>query len=100
MPFGHAFVYIVRCADGSLFTGTAEDPDATLVEINSGSGETYTKTRRPAFLVYNEEFMNLKDAERRAMHVRAMTRREKEHLVSTAGAAETVESWAGDVFGG
>ncbi|MFH2063500.1 MAG: GIY-YIG nuclease family protein [bacterium] len=78
----HPHVYMVRCADGSLFTGIAADPQAALLEINSGRGPQYTRTRRPAFLVYREEFMNLQDAERRVESIRDLDRGGKELLLS------------------
>ena len=49
------FVYIVRCADGTLYTGYARDPRARVVVHNRGRGARYTSGRRPVRLVYSEE---------------------------------------------
>lgn len=80
----HCFVYVLRCHGGSFFTGVAEDVEVEVEEINSGRGNAYTRSRLPAFLFYKEEYMNRRDAERRAEVVRAMTRTEKERLAAVA----------------
>ena len=75
---------MVRCADGSLYTDTAEDVDAAVKSLNEGSGSGYVKTRMPVFLAYAEEYMNCRDAEARAVHIRKLDRRGKEHLLALA----------------
>ena len=50
------FVYIVRCADGTLYTGYARDPIARERAHNTGRGAKYTAGRRPVQLVYQEAF--------------------------------------------
>ena len=50
------FVYIVRCADGSLYTGYARDPVARAKQHNVGRGAKYTASRRPVALVYVSMF--------------------------------------------
>jgi len=83
----HFHVYMVRCADGSLFTGVASELDSTLLQINSGRGPQYTRTHHPVFLVYSEEFMNETDAESRAEFIRQLDRRDKESLLSESSLA-------------
>lgn len=80
----HFFVFIVRCVDGSLYTGITSDPDTTAVEINRGNGPAYAVARTPVFLVYREEYMNERDAEYRAQAIRRMGRGEKEHVLAMA----------------
>ena len=46
------FVYIVKCMDGSLYTGYAKDVNARVAKHNEGKGAKYTKIRRPVELVY------------------------------------------------
>ena len=87
MHFGHHYLYIVRCADGSLFTGTTDDIDRAVREMNAGIGNPYIRTRGPVFLAYTEEFMNERDAERRAADIKRMDRSEKERVVSCTGLA-------------
>ena len=56
------FVYIVRCADGTLYTGYARDPFAREQAHNNGRGAEYTAGRRPVRLVYQEAFRSVRKA--------------------------------------
>lgn len=87
MPEGHSHLYIVRCVDGSLFTGITDDPDTIVVHLNAGNGPVYTRRHCPVFLVYCEEYMNLRDAECRARAIRSMTRGQKEDILAMANTA-------------
>lgn len=87
MPEGHSHLYIVRCVDGSLFTGVTDDPDAIVAHLNAGNGPAYTRSRCPVFLVYCEEYMNQRDAVRRAEAIRSMTRAQKEGVLAMANTA-------------
>jgi putative endonuclease len=80
---GHAFLFIVRCADGSFHVGATYDPEGALEAMNRGEGSAYLRTRLPVALVYLEEFMNLADAEKRAVRVSRMSRQAKEKLASS-----------------
>ncbi len=62
MPDYH-YTYILRCADGTLYTGYTTDPEKRLKTHNAGKGAKYTKTRRPCELVYTEKY----DTKERAM---------------------------------
>lgn len=77
----HSYVYIVRCADGSLYTGVTSDVQRAMCDLNGGRGSTYTRARLPVFLAYTEEYMNDKDAEKRASSVKRMARGDKEQLL-------------------
>jgi putative endonuclease len=79
------FVYIVRCADGTLYTGYARDPLAREQAHNSGRGAKYTAGRRPVRLVYQEAFRSVGKALAREYVVKQLTRAQKNALV--AGAA-------------
>ena len=79
---GHQFVYIVRCADGSLFTGVTSEIEQNLQDINSGAGAPYTRTRLPVFLAHTEEYMNEIDASKREAQIKRMTRKHKEILLA------------------
>jgi putative endonuclease len=76
-------VYIVRCADGTLYTGYARDPDAREKVHNSGRGARYTSGRRPVVLVYRETFESRGDALRREHELKQWSRRRKEVLIAT-----------------
>jgi putative endonuclease len=75
------FVYIVRCADGTLYTGYARDPRARVVVHNSGRGARYTSGRRPVRLVYSEECESLGAALSREYQLKCLTRARKEALI-------------------
>ena len=81
MP-GH-FVYIVRCADGTLYTGYARDPDKRAAAHNAGKGARLTAGRRPVSLVYREAFESAGDALRREREVKRLRRATKEALIAT-----------------
>src|SRR4249920_3204191 len=75
------FVYIVRCADGTLYTGYARDPHERERVHNSGRGARYTAGRRPVALVFSERFRSLGAALRREHQLKQLTRDEKQALV-------------------
>jgi predicted GIY-YIG superfamily endonuclease len=75
------FVYIVRCTDGSLYTGYARDPAARTRAHNAGRGARYTSGRRPVRLVYSEGFATLSEALKREYELKQWTRAEKQDLV-------------------
>jgi predicted GIY-YIG superfamily endonuclease len=76
------FVYVVRCADGTLYTGYARDPRARERIHNSGRGAHYTASRRPVSLVYAEPFATKSEALRREHQVKQWPRARKEALIS------------------
>jgi putative endonuclease len=75
------FVYIVRCADGTLYTGYARNPGAREKMHNSGRGARYTAGRRPVRLVYSESFESVGDALRRERQLKQLRRAQKEALL-------------------
>jgi len=76
-------VYIVRCADGSLYTGVATDVARRVEEHNSNNllASNYTRARRPVVLVYEEAAATRSAAGKREYQVKRMSRREKEALM-------------------
>ena len=76
------FVYIVRCADGTLYTGYARDPKARVKVHNSGRGARYTAGRRPVRLVYAESYESVGDALRREYALKRRSRAQKEALIN------------------
>jgi putative endonuclease len=77
------FVYIVRCADGTLYTGYARDPLARERVHNSGRGAKYTAGRRPVQLVYQEAFRSVHKALAREYVLKQLTRAQKDALVAS-----------------
>ncbi len=80
------FVYIVRCADDTLYTGIATELERRIEEHNiSDKGAKYTRTRRPVVLVYHESYETRSEASRREYHIKKrMSRSEKLLLIRNA----------------
>jgi putative endonuclease len=80
------FVYILRCADGSLYTGVSTDVQRRVEEHNAGNppGARYTSGRRPVLLVYQECAASRGDALRREREIKARDRAWKLALITTA----------------
>jgi predicted GIY-YIG superfamily endonuclease len=76
------FVYIVRCADGTLYTGWARDPRARVAVHNSGKGAKYTRSRLPVTLVYTERCETLSAALKREREIKPWSRASKEALIA------------------
>ena len=76
------FVYIVRCVDGSLYTGYSLDPSHRVKLHNKGRGARYTSGRRPVELIYIEAYASASDALRREWQLKKLSRRAKEALVA------------------
>lgn len=76
------FVYILHCADASLYIGATNNLEKRLKQHNtSKSGAHYTKIRRPVVLKYSEEHESLKDARRREIELKRLTREKKLELI-------------------
>ena len=73
-------LYILRCGDGSLYTGIAVDVQARLLMHRSGKGAKYTRGRGPLELVYTEVCGSHSDALRRELEVKALPAAEKRRL--------------------
>ncbi len=76
-----AVVYIVRCADNTLYTGWTSDLTRRLQAHNSGQGAKYTRSRRPVTLVYSEPQPNRSAARQREAAIKRLTRRQKLALI-------------------
>lgn len=79
-------VYIVRCADGSLYAGIATDVARRVEEHNSDNllAANYTRARRPVALAYQEPAVTRSAAGKREYQIKKMSRKEKEALVLSA----------------
>lgn len=74
-------VYVLECADGTLYTGIARDAAARLAVHNSGRGAKYTRSRLPVTLRYRETQPDKGAALRRELEIKGMTRAEKLKLI-------------------
>ena len=78
-----AFVYMLRCKDGSLYTGWTNDLEHRLAMHNSGRGAKYTRGRGPLELVYSEELPDKGAALRRECAIKKLHREQKLALLQT-----------------
>ena len=74
-------MYILRCSDGSYYTGSTRDLEGRLYEHQNGLGAVFTKKRLPVKLVYCEEFERIDDAFHREKQVQGWSRAKKEALI-------------------
>lgn len=76
------FVYMLRCCDGTLYTGYTNDVKRREAVHNTGKGAKYTKSRLPVALVYFEEHESKSLAMKRECAIKKMTRPQKEALIA------------------
>ena len=81
MPSPRAYVYIVRCRDGTLYIGTARDVTKRLAQHDASKGAKYTRSRGPVQLLWSEGPMTVSRALRREYQLKQLTRRQKEALI-------------------
>jgi putative endonuclease len=78
------YLYILECADNTLYTGITNDIDKRLISHNtSKTGAKYTRGRRPVVLKYFENCGTKGDALKREVEVKKMDRSKKQHLIKT-----------------
>ena len=74
-------LYILRCKDGTLYTGITTDVDKRFAAHNSGKGAKYTRGRGPLTLLYREECGDHSAALKRELEMKALSRQEKEEFL-------------------
>ena len=75
-------IYLLRCADGSLYAGIARDLEARIALHNRGAGAKYTRGRGPVVLVWKRGRQTPRAARQLELAIKALPRREKERLVA------------------
>lgn len=85
-------VYIVRCADRTLYTGVAKDLRARIAAHNDGRGAKYTRQRLPVKLVYSESAADRGAAQRRELEIKRMPRAAKHALCKTRSKTRSANS--------
>ena len=75
------WLYMLRCSDGTLYTGITTDVERRLAEHNSGKGAKYTRSRRPVEVVYREPCPDNSAALRRERAVKCLSRADKRKLI-------------------
>ena len=76
------FTYILRCADGTYYTGWTNNLEKRLAAHNAGAASKYTRSRRPVELVYHERFETKEEAMSREWRIKQLTRAQKEALIN------------------
>ena len=75
------YTYMVKCSDGTLYTGWTTDLEHRVKAHNDGEGANYTRSRRPVELVYYEEYATKVEAMKREYSIKQLTRKQKEKLI-------------------
>jgi putative endonuclease len=78
-----AYVYIVKCSDGTLYTGWTNELKRRMDAHNSGKGAKYTRFRHPVKLLYFEKFDTRQEAMKREYEIKQYSRLEKMRLINT-----------------
>jgi len=78
------FVYLLRCSDGTLYTGITKDLERRCRQHDAGTAARYTRSRRPACLVYQESHASRSLALKREAAIKALSRQQKHLLIGLA----------------
>ena len=78
------YVYILRCGDGSLYTGWTNDLEKRVKAHSSGRGAKYTRTHLPVELVYSEQLDTKEAAMSREWHIKRLSHAEKLWLIKAS----------------
>ncbi len=76
-------VYLLRCADNSLYTGISNNAARRLQQHNAGTASRYTRSRLPVTMVYQEPHDSRSSALKRELEIKAFSRQAKEELIQT-----------------
>lgn len=82
------YAYIVRCSDGTLYTGYTNNLEKRIKTHNSGKGAKYTRSRLPVTLVYFEKFETKQEAQGREYRIKRLTREQKLKLIESSSEVE------------
>lgn len=76
------YVYIVKCSDGTYYTGYTNDLKRRIKQHNAGEGAKYTKGRRPVELVHSEQFETKSEAMKREYEIKQFKRQRKTEIIN------------------
>lgn len=91
-------MYVVKCADGTLYTGYSPDVEARVAAHNAGKGAKYTKTRRPVELVASAAFETKHEAMSAEWHFKQLSRAKKDELLARISPSEPLEDILTEAF--
>ena len=77
------WVYILRCADDSLYTGITNDKNRRLQQHNAGKASKYTRVRTPVDMIYSETAKDRSEASKREAAIKKLSRLQKQKLISS-----------------
>ncbi|MCU7843061.1 MAG: GIY-YIG nuclease family protein [Candidatus Thiodiazotropha sp. (ex Monitilora ramsayi)] len=83
------FVYMLRCVDGSLYTGITTDLQRRLDQHNQGTGAKYTRSRRPVSLLYSQSCCSQSEALKREHAIKRMSSKDKWTLIEQSNASDS-----------
>lgn len=86
----HFYMYVLHCADDTLYTGYTVDVEARVASHNAGTGAKYTKARRPVALLASARFATKHEAMSAEYRFKQLTRKEKERALSQDAPFEDV----------
>jgi predicted GIY-YIG superfamily endonuclease len=78
---GHGYLYVLRCSDGSFYTGSTNNLDARMAQHGAGEASAYTAKRLPVELIYTCEFDSLREAFYAERQLKGWSRAKKEALI-------------------
>ncbi|RLM68371.1 GIY-YIG nuclease family protein [Halorubrum sp. Atlit-26R] len=82
------YVYVIECADGTLYTGYTTDVERRVAEHDAGEGAKYTRGRTPVTLRHVESFDSKSAAMSREYAIKSLSRAEKEQLIDGDGGSD------------
>jgi predicted GIY-YIG superfamily endonuclease len=82
-------LYILKCCDGSLYTGITNDILRRVEQHGSGTASRYTRSRLPVELIYKERCRNKSGALKKECRIKALTRKEKEEYINRRARSAT-----------
>lgn len=77
----NGFIYILKCNDGTYYTGSTNNLEKRVTQHQTGSGSLYTSSRLPVTLMYYEEFTSIRQAFLREKQIQGWSRKKKEALI-------------------
>ncbi len=75
-------VYILRCSNGTFYTGITNDLDKRIESHSNGQGSKYTRSRLPVELIYQEQVENRSEATKRELEIKGLSRKDKMKMIS------------------
>lgn len=76
-----AYVYILKCSDGTLYTGWTNNLDRRLAAHNAGTASKYTRSKRPVEMVWHEQYADKSAALKREAEIKKLPREKKMELI-------------------